>query len=44
MSSELSEVEREVMDPLLRKINGVPEREREHRGDHPQACLNQRFP
>jgi len=40
MSSELSEVEREVMG----KINGVPEREREHRGDHPQACLNQRFP
>jgi hypothetical protein len=35
MSNELSEVERKVMDPLLRQINGAPEGEREHRGDHP---------
>lgn len=44
MSDEVSEAERKVMDPLLRKINGAPEGEREHSRDHPQACLNQRFP
>lgn len=44
MRDELSEAERKVMDPLLRKINGAPEGEMEHSPDHPQACLNQRFP